>query len=419
MKKYLGWLIVGTLITYLGSVFLHPGIMILPAVLAWLVLLLTWQDQSQGARNQSFTLLVLGALALLFAGYKGVFLGLAQILAVNVPLLAMFVAVSFLALTSPACEDQNLPRGNLAVVTTAFGTNLLGAVINLSVLFVFGDRMKQHGALSRSQATLLARSFCAAAWWSPFFIATGVALTYAPHMHWKETLKPGALMSLIAICYSIVEVNLRRQKEFRGYPIRTESLIVPFFLAVVVIAAQHLYHEMPILVLICLIAPAGAFLFMRERPRLAAFHHFIIHRSLTVSSQFMLFLSAGVFSTGLKSITLVYPGLFNLESMHFGPALFALFSGVLIVAGILGVHPVVGIAIVSPLLLPLHPDHSQLGFLFLTSWAISTGSSPLSGVGLALTSRYHVSPKQILVSNWHYAGVMWLIACGVSMLFFA
>lgn len=418
MKKFTGWIIVGTLVSYLLSVFVSPSILVLPTLFSWLTLLLMWGELRRSARNQAFILLALGLLALLFSAFNGVFLGFSQILAVNVPLLAMFVAVSFLALTAPGNEEQNLPQGNLAVITTAFGTNLLGAVINLSVLFLFGDRMRKNGILSRSQTIILARSFCAAAWWSPFFIATGVAITYAPDMHWQQTLKPGVLMSLLAICYSIAEVNIRRKKEFRGYPIKAESLIVPLFLAAVVITVHHVYHDLKILVLICLIAPAGAVIFMIGRPRVATLHDFIVNRVSSVGSQFVLFLAAGVFSTGLKSITYVYPAIFNLDGLSLTPALFAIVLGGIILTGIVGVHPVVSIAIVSPLLLPLSPNHSQLGFLFLSSWAISTGSSPLSGVGLALISRYQVSPQHILLSNWHYAVVMWILACGVNIVFF-
>ncbi len=418
MKKFTGWIIVGTLITFLLSVFISPHILWIATLLAWLIPLLMWTGLGKSSRNQAVTLFTLGVLALLFSTFNGVFLGFSQLLSVNVPLLAMFVAVSFLTLSNPGTEEQDLPKGNLAIATTAFGTNLLGAVINLSVLFVFGDRMQKNGMLSRSQSTILARSFCAAAWWSPFFIATGVAITYAPDMHWQQTLKPGALMSLIAICYSIAEVNIRKQKEFRGYPLKIESLIVPLSLAAVVITVHHYLQDLKILVLICLVAPLGAFIFMKGRPRIPTLQDFIVNRISSVSSQFALFLAAGVFSTGLKSITYVYPTLFNLEGFTFSPALFAIVSGILILIGIFGVHPVVSIAIVSPLLLPLNPDHSQLGFLFLTSWAISTGSSPLSGVGLALTSRYQVSPRQILLSNWHYAVVMWAFACGANILFF-
>ncbi len=97
---------------------------------------------------------------------------------------------------------------------------------------------------------------------------------------------------------------------------------------------------------------------------------------------------------------------------------FALLAGIMIIVGIIGVHPVVSIAVVSPLLLPLNPDHSQLGFLFLTSWAISTCSSPLSGVGLVLVSRFNAQPKQIIKDNFLYAVVMWAIATQINIIFF-
>jgi hypothetical protein len=90
----------------------------------------------------------------------------------------------------------------------------------------------------------------------------------------------------------------------------------------------------------------------------------------------------------------------------------------MILIGIMGVHPIVSISVLSPLLLPLHPDNSQLGFLFLSSWAISTGCSPLSGVGLALVSRYRASARGIIQNNWHYALVMWAITSVVNAIFF-
>ncbi|MFV0436890.1 MAG: hypothetical protein ACK5PS_05795 [Desulfopila sp.] len=417
MKKVTGWLMVGTLLAYLLSVAISSSLIFFAAVFAWLIFVLMWNDLGKSSRNQAIILIGGGVLALAYAAGNGVFLSFAEVLSTNVPMLAMFAAVSFLALTTAETEEQTLPRGNLAIVTTALGTNLLGAVINLSVIFVFGDRMKRHGTLSRSQSKLLGRSFCAAAWWSPFFIATGVALTYAPAMQWHRTIGPGILMTILAIAYSTIETALAKRQEFKGYPLKVESLIVPFTLAVAVLTLHFFFDDINTITLICLVAPLGAFLFMTGRPRRTTLGDFIANRAYSVSSQFVLFLAAGVFSSGLKAITLVYPTVFNLEGMYFTPALFAVISGILILAGIIGVHPVVGIAVVSPLLLPLAPDPSQLGFLFLTSWAISTGSSPLSGVGLVLTSRYQVSPKHILQNNYHYAVVMWLLACGMNMLF--
>jgi hypothetical protein len=418
MKKYTGFLIVGTLVFYLLSL-LVPFVLTVSTFLAWLVVLLMWRHLGRGAVQQTVLLLSTGFIAILFSASQGVFLGWKQILTTNLPLLAMFVAVAFLSLANQVLEDHHLPKGKKAVVTTAFGAHLLGAVINLSVMFVFGDRLQKDGALTRNQMIILARSFCAAAWWSPFFIATGVALTYAPDMNWQETLLPGAIMSAVAITYSIIEVCYFRKTEFSGYPLKSESLRIPILLAAIVICVHHFWHDINILLIICLISPAGAFFFMIGRPRLATIHDFITNRIVSVSSQFALFLAAGVFSTGIKSITHVYPALFSLEGYSITPLLFAIVLIVMIAIAIMGAHPIVSIAIVSPLLLPLNPDHSQLGFLFLTSWAIATGSSPLSGVGLALMSRYQASFRGILLSNWHYAIVMCVIASLMNVLFFA
>ena len=417
MKNYSGYMIVATLISYLISVVLPP-VLIVTALLAWSVPIVLWRSLGKSALQQTSVLLFVGFAALLFSASRGVFLGWGQIFLVNLPLLAMFVAVAFLTLTNQAIEDSDLPQGNRAVVTTALGTHFLGAVINLSALFVFGDRMQREGKLTKVQMIILARTFTAAAWWSPFFIATGVALTYAPDMVWTKSLIPGMIMSGLAISYSIVEVCYFRKKEFAGYPIRFESLAVPVFLAGVVICIHSFRHEVNIMLLISFVAPTGAFLFMRSRPRTAALKEFVQYKLLSVNSQFALFLAAGVFSTGLKSVTLVYPEIFSLEGLQFNPSLFAVVLGVMLVVGVMGVHPLVSISIAGPLLLPLNPDHSQLAFLFLSSWAVSTGSSPLSGVGLALVSRYHASPRQIIQNNYHYAIAMWLAASLINILFF-
>jgi len=418
MRKYIGWIIVGTLVLYLLSMPFHL-LLAMSTLLSWLVPILMWSTLGKSARNQTVALMSMGSIFLFFSAYRGVFLGWQQIFAPNLPLLAMFVAVSFLGMTNTGIEDKTLPKGKKAVITTAFGTHLLGAVINLSVLFVFGDRLQKNGTLTRNQLIVLGRSFCAAAWWSPFFVATGVALTYAPGMLWQKTLIPGLLMSLIAITYTIVDVSFFRKEDFSGYPIRVESLTIPAFFAVAVIGTHYFLPDVSIINLICLFSPAGALVFMKSRPRGKSLYCFINSSLTSVSSQFALFLAAGAFSTGIKSIIHVYPAVFTLEGAVFTPPMFSVVLGGMILLCIIGVHPIVSISVVSPLLMPLHPGNSQLGFLFLSSWAISTGSSPLSGVGLALVSRYRASAWGIIQNNWHYALLMWAIASVMNVLFFS
>jgi hypothetical protein len=415
MQPTTGWIVLATLITTLMSRG-HLLTALVPTLLAWSANLLMWPTQSRSAKRQATLLTGLGCLALLFAALNGSWLGWQQVLAVNLPLIAMFVGLSFLGLANPNDEHSNYPKGRRAIVSTLLGTHLLGSVINLSVVFVFGDRLQRGGRLTEVQQTLVMRSFCAAAWWSPFFIATGVALTYAPGLQWHHTLGPGLLMATVALLFTCLEILRRDQHQFEGYPLRPEALALPLLLALAVLIAHFLVAKISILTLISLLAPIGGLLSMRGPRKTATFLGFIHNRLAGIGSQFALFLAAGVFSSGIKSVILLSPALFSFDGLTFGSLLFACISAAMIVVGLLGIHPVISIAVTAPLLAPLHPDPTRCGFLYLTVWAISTGSSPLSGIGLAMIGRYGASARSILAHNWYYAVVMWLTASLVDYL---
>ncbi len=406
MQNYKGWLFLASLLLYLLFAFGVIGLT-LPTLCAWGAALLHWPQLGSTIKIQAGSLLGLGLLLLGLAASQNSWLGLEQILSINLPLLAMFSAVSFLALTNPDKPDEPLPLGKKSIASTALGVNLLGAIINLSVIFIMGDRLAQRQPLSNTQQIILTRCFCAAAWWSPFFIATAVSLTYAPGMQWLDVLVPGALMAGLAILISVMEVMLKDKGEFAGYPIKAESLRIPLLLACSVIALHFVYPAISIILIITCLAPIAALSFAQGPTKLIIARNFIRHRLPNVGSQFVLFLAAGVFSAGIKSLLAAYPDFLNLQQLGFSASSFALILAMMIIAGMLGVHPVVSIAVASPLLLPLEPDPSQLGFLFLSSWAISAGSSPLSGVGLTMMARYQFSNRQLLQNNWHYAILMW------------
>jgi hypothetical protein len=224
-------------------------------------------------------------------------------------------------------------------------------------------------------------------------------------------------MGLVTIIFSSIEAYKRTKGDFNGYPIRRESLFIPMFLASSVIFFHFIWPNISILVLICLLAPSATLLLMRTASRKASLLHFVNHKLPQIGSQFALFLAAGIFSNGISAIILSYPEFFNLESFTFSPLLFSFVLAAMIAVGIIGIHPVVSIAIVSPMLLPLHPDPTQLGFLFLSAWAISAGSSGLTGLGLLMTSRYQIPTKTIVTNSIYYAIFMWLLCSLVNGFF--
>ncbi|GGF85537.1 hypothetical protein [Alteromonas lipolytica] len=413
---YAGWLATFTLLTYLLSV---AGL--IPAqiatVLAWITLGAMVTSVKKSALRQSGILFGLGVCGLFFGYLQGAEVNWQSVFAANVPLLTMFVAISFLSLTNPVSSEEALPTGNKAAATTAMGTTLLGAVINMSVLFVFGDRLKRHGTLTDAQQIVLARSFTAAAWWSPFFIATGVALMYSPGMVWTSTVLPGTLMALMGIGYTLLDVKRRETPRFEGYPLQPGSLAIPVLMAIAVLVLHELFPTVKIMVLISCLSVISAILFIQQRPRAEAVKSFIDNRLHSAGPQFALFLAAGVFSAGIKTLISLYPELVDLHEYQFDASLFGVICALMILAGLLGVHPVISIAVVSPLLLPLDPNPTSLGFMFLTTWAVSTGAGPLSGIGMILTGRYGASARNIIRNNWHYVVVMWALASLVNGVF--
>ena len=382
---------------------------LLPATLvAWYCAYRVIPYLSQTAKRQSAALLIGGIALLFYALLMGQVPAWQTVFASNVPILAMFISIAFLSMATEQPADETLPTGARALAATAVGSNLLGAVINISVLFVFGDRLQRSGKLSSRHRILLARSFCAAAWWSPYFVATGVALTYAPGMQWQQTLWPGLLMAAAGIVFTLLDLRLRGSHDLPGYPVHVSSLIMPVSLALAVLLAHKLWSDVSVLVLICLLSFPGALLFMRQRPRVPAVLGFARDKLHNQASQLALFLSASVFSAGISLLLKLHPDWLAVQAEAFTPLVFLVVSGLMIGVSLIGVHPIVSISVVSPLMLPLQPDMTQLGFMYLSVWAISTASSPLSGVGLALVGRYGAGVGAILRDNWYYMVAMWL-----------
>lgn len=416
-SQWAGWCVLLTGVLYLVA--LGAGFNLLwPAAISWLSVLLCWNRLSSSARKQSLILLLTGCLLLGWSAWRGVHLDLAQAVSRNLPLLTMFVAVSFLALTNPEEEDKRQPTGVRGFWSTLLACHLLGAVINLSIVFVVGDRLLRKGHLSDEQTRVIMRGFCTGAYWSPFFVAFGVAMTYAPGAAWQHTVLPGIAMGILMMLCTFLEVRRHQIHEFKGYPLQSDSLIIPSILAVAVLALHHVFSSINILSIISIMAPLGAVLFMRQRPRVQVLRHYVEHRLSNVSSQFALFLAAGVFSSGVGACITAYPELFQFSASHFTTGIFLLASAVMIAIGLIGVHPVVSISLVSPFLLPIATNMNQLAFLYLSVWGTATGCSPLSGVGLAMVSRFNVPSKLILKQNLVYMVLMWLAAGGINALVF-
>lgn len=405
-------LIILMLVASIASSLLHLPIWP-AAALSWLATLSLVRQLSKASRRQALWLGGAGVLAWLIALVRGTPTSLLSALTINQTLLMMFAGVSFLSLATPKEQAISDTRPQGSLLGTLFGVHLFGAVINLSVLFLFGDRMQRGGRLSRKQMMVLGRAFPAAAAWSPFFVAMGVALTYAPGLDFIALLPWG--LATAALLLMLVTLDaLRVGGSFTGYPFSASALLLPGVLALSVILIHHWQPELSIPLIISLISPLFAMLLMPRGERRSRLGHHASEGLPRLAPQFALFLAAGVLSSGLAALLASWPNGFNLPFDEFGEWVAWLILGIIVMLAFVGIHPLVGITSVAPLLAPLSPDPTLLGMMFLMGWALGTGSSPFSGSNLALCARYDVSAKEVLRWNLSYVLLGWF-GCGLVL----
>jgi hypothetical protein len=396
------------------------GIPAWPAgVVSWLAGTLLWPQLSKGQKRQALWLAGLGlfafALTLALDGQPV----WSNLLTQNSALLGMLAAVSFLQLLAPpAGTDAGLPRGKGALWRTMMGAHLLGAVINLSAVFIMAERIGADGKPSREQATALTRAFLAAALWSPFFAATAVALSYAPGANPLHLALIGGAFAVVLLALGGRDIVQRSGNEaagFVGYPLRPSTLFVPGLLAALVATGHGLFPgwtalaviSMASLLVVCVLTV------LREGA-LPACRSIAAHaerRLPNMAGELILFLSAGTFASGL--IALINTGDVWLPFTRFGILEAAAVLAAMILLAIIGIHTVISITLVGTWLAPLHPEPLLLALVFVQSWAIGLAVGPMSGINLAIQGRYGIPSSVLSRSNLKYglqaylAAVLW------------
>lgn len=390
---------------------------------AWLAGVLLWPKLLDSQKKQAVLLSGCGViffLACLLGGGRPVWIG---VLTQNVSLLGMLGAVSFLQLiNSPDVEEGVAPKGRIALWKTAFGVHLVGAVINIPAIFIMAERMRSKGNLQPEQAMLLCRAFLAAALWSPFFAATAIALTYAPGANPLRLVAFGGGLAAVLLVIGILDVERKlgnNADSFVGYPIHLRALRVPAFLSIFVAAGHWLLPNWTALSVISIASFAVVFaeLFF-SKGLIPAVFSLVSHsreRLPGMSGELILFLSAGVFASGLQS--LIGLGGIWMPFKDFGATEASIILAMMILLSVFGIHAVISITIMAAWLAPIHPNSNLLALVFAQSWAIGLAAGPLSGIHVAIQGRFGIASSTLSRGNAFYClqayvfAVLWLVLC--------
>lgn len=383
----------------------------------WLGALLLWPDLPRESRRQAGALAGVG-IALLVTAWL-VFD--AQIRWLDLPsgnanVVAMLVGVSFIGLIGGLRTQSRSPgraiTGRRGLLGTLLGVHLLGSILNLSTLFMIGDRLARRGPLTTPQLLALNRGFCSAALWSPFFAAMAVVMGLAPELSYIHVLGHGLALALCAGLLTMIEIPHRFDLgRVPGFSMSPRSLLMPVVMAgLVMLFHYRLTPSLPILAIITFLLPGIAVMLNLAKGfdwTASRLRRHTQERLPAMRGEVSLFLCAGLLTRGLTALAdAATDGGWRLFT-DFGPAEASLSYAAIVASSLVGLHPIIGISVLASVIgLASERQQTLFALACLAAWGVGTSVGPISGTNLSLQGRYGASGGLIMRNNLGYAAVM-------------
>ena len=423
LKKAAGPLLLLSFALTVFSTFIPTETAWLQGGVMWLAGIILFFDLAARQKKIILTISLLAIASWIVAWQTGEVSHISNALSANQLMIVMLIGVQFLQLVAlPVGEKaEPLPTGSKAFVRTYLGVHFFGSVINISSVLLVADRLVKEAKLSMNQQKLLTRAFTSGAHWSPFFAAFAAALVFTSEASLPVVFGVGLSMASIAFFITLFEAKTNKSEalnNFIGYPMHFEALWLPLGLVVIVGAAHYLFPGINMLVLIALSAllMSVAVLLLRKgfAEGCSDFNAYALNKLPQMKNELLLFLIAGVLGSGLAA---ALDGLsIAIPFEHFDGVVASAVLLFMFLLAVLGVHPVISIAVIGHWIATVEPNQTLLAIMFLMSWAIGVSTSPISGINLALHGRYGVSGQQIFKWNLSYALKMYFFDCIVLMI---
>ena len=386
---------------------------------AWIAGCAVWGRLPRRARVQVGAMLGIGLACIAAVAARGVAVEWSDVTGRSLPILTLLAGVAFLRLIYRAevggGTGAAAPRGIGPYVRTMLGVHLFGAVINISALVVFADRLARSAPLSRREVAMLGRSYSMVAFYSPFIGGVALALGLVPGVRFPVLMLGGLALACAGFLAVVILGRLEEGEEiagFQGYPFRLESLWPPFVLVAAVASVHWIWPLLPVLLVIALLAPLLAVTALAARAGVAGAARTVARFAVTelpgMSGELTLFLAAGVLGAGLTGLVSAHPSMAPAFALTTATATVAL-AGIVILA-MAGVHPLVSVTTLVAVALPASPDPTLLAAVCVTGWGIGSAAGPYSGINLVLAARGGVSSWMFPRWNALYSGIMVLAA---------
>ncbi|AZM95664.1 hypothetical protein [Vreelandella venusta] len=387
----------------------------------WVAVALLWRDIPRRSRIQAGVLITLGALMLVVARVMyGANVNWPAMLQGNVFVATMLVGVSFISLIGT--QGNKRPPGKRVtgadgVLRTWLGVHFLGTILNLSTIFMVGDRLARRSPLTMPQLLALNRGLSSAALWSPFFASMAVVIALAPDVQYGQIALIGFPLALLSGLLTTLELSRRFDlTEVDGFSLSPRSLLMPASMAVLVMLFHFwLTPSLTIVSIITFLLPVVAVLSnLREGTRftLRRIRQHTTTRLPAMRGEISLFLAAGLLTLGLSTLVAAAAGddwtLFATFGMWQAMVSFAAIT----LSALAGLHPIIGVSVLASILNLASGEQTLFAFVALSAWAVGTSVGPLSGINLSLQGRYGISGYRMMKNNFLYAAIMSLLSLG-------
>lgn len=395
-------------------------LLLLSGVSAWVAALLLLPRVRRSQVVLISILLIAGLGLVFFSWTRDGELNLHRMISINTGLLTMITSVGFLKLIAVRGfgHEGPLPQGVKAFRETMFTVAVFGSFINISAPVLVADRLSLNRPLTLFGCSLLTRTFSGCSAWSPFFGGMAVVLTYVEGMRIFPVMGvafPFAMIGLLVIYALATSFHRDEVSDFRGYPMQLSSLWIPAVLAILVVGMSVLLPGLSILSVIALgaliLTVVALVMLDGFKVAIGELREFVVEGLPKTANELVLFLAAGVLAVGLER--LVAQGLIQLPFSDFTVWVASMLLALMLIIAILGVHPVIQIAGITPLLVPVGPDPQLLALTYMFAWSLGTCASPLSGTHLVMQGRYGIPSWQGALVNWTFVVIMFVVAVAI------
>ncbi|WP_221801500.1 hypothetical protein [Oceanobacter mangrovi] len=384
----------------------------LATVLAWIYVVLELPRLSPKQRKPIVALIAGGIVFTGLSSYTTGQLDLIALASEHLKLIMLLASVNFIRMATRLYGGSS-SKGLPSFLATFTGMHLFSSVANFSSLMLVGDQVRRPRTegqpdISPLSYVILTRAFALAIFWSPFLSMIPLLLHHVPGVEMSKVYPWSMAIVVFALVFTVLESRFRHHQElqqYNGYPMRPASLKLPAVMIVALLATHQLLPQLPMLVVVSIIAVLVPTLWMllTHSPQQSV-DKLKNHVKVVLPGarpEISLFLAAGFLAAAVKSS--ISAGLIPSPFEHTDALAATITMVAVFVIASLGIHQFALVAIFAGLLAQATTTPSLMALAYIVGVSLAMSGSVFSAVNFILHGQYQVRSRDVFRLNLPYS----------------